>query len=247
MATKNAIIQPETRNYLAIAIVAAILLTASFYLTSYAVARPSGATVSPGTDDYGPTTATASSDPARGGVITQLDINASVQTNNWQGYYGFISQYIYLADSTEQIMYSWNVSSPDGYVLAGRASTINVSGLVQQQTCTVEDSVIGDAVTDKVSATFTNTTASDVIIGNRTLTGSNGTCTVDLFVDNQTNTTWEENLLYDGNGQYVYQVSIQNYGNEIFNGENKNYMMMVPEDEAGAAGTTNYFFWLELQ
>ena len=237
-------------RYLFVLVAAIALLTASFYMSNVAFARPTAATASPGTDDFGPPTGTAGSDPARGGVITQLTLNATVQTNNWQGYFGYVGSYIVLADSGNNWMYSWNVSNPQGSVLAARSASINVTGLAVQQTCTVEDSVIPDAVSDQVSDAFTNTTHTNITIGNVSISSqvdTGYTCSVDLFVNNISNTSWEENLLTDGNGNYIYQTFINYYDNEIFNDGNYNFQMMVPEDEAGAAGTTNYYFWLELQ
>lgn len=240
--------KPDTSKYVVVLFATIALLTVSFYLSSEASARPTGVTsISPGTDDFGPPTAAASSDPARGGVITQIDLTATVQTNNWQGYFGYVAATIVLSDSGASQMYSWNVTAPSGSVLASRTSTINVTGLSAQATCTVEDSIIGDAVTDKVSATFTAGAHSNITLGNLTVDQYTNTCTTDLMVDNTTNTTWEENLLKDGGGYYVYQAFIQNYGNEIFNDGNGAFQMMVPEDEAGAAGTTNYFFWVEIR
>jgi len=235
-----------TNRYIVFSAVALVCLSVSVCMTADVLARATGATsVTPGTDDFGPGTGTAATDPARGGVITMLAINATAQTNNWQGYYGNVGRYIVLADSTQKFMYSWNTTNQSlgsGSVIATRSASINWGALAVQGDCTVEDTVIPDAVNDKVNSTFANNTHTSIVIGNVTISAS--TCTTDLMVSNITNTTWEENMLTDG-VNYVYQTFIHS-GYNVFNGNEANFQMIVPEDEAGAAGTTSYYFWLEL-
>jgi hypothetical protein len=235
--------ETATNRYIIVALIAAIAASVSLYFSIGVIGAPTGAVVTAGSDSQ-MVQGAAGSDPATGGVITSLTLNATGQTNNWQGYWGYVGSYIVLADSGQRFMYSWNTTNQSsGSVIASRANSLNITALSNQSACTVEDSVIPDAINDKVSSTFTDGAHTSIVIGNVTI--SSNTCTTDLFVDNVSNTTWEENMLTDGNGKYVYQVFIHT-GYNVFNGNEANFQMIVPEDEAGAAGTTTYYFWLEL-
>ena len=96
-----------------------VLLVAPF-----AVAAPSGASVSQGTPEA-PTASSATTVDSVGGNVTQVNVSGWVVTTKWVGFYGEVSGDIRLADSSNHIFYQWTVSDPTGAVVYACNGTVS--------------------------------------------------------------------------------------------------------------------------
>lgn len=107
----------KLQNIAIFGIIAAILSV------SVAVAVPTGATVSEGTQEtYTPS---AESVTTEGGNVTQVNITGVTITNKWAGFWGEVSGYIVLADSSGKNFYNWTISDPTGAVVYAANDTIS--------------------------------------------------------------------------------------------------------------------------
>jgi len=85
---------------------------------------PFGATVTPGTNETAPQDA-AGNHAAIAGNVTELTLTAFTTTQSWQGYYGNVSGTIQLADGSDNVMYNWSLTSPEGEVYASTNDSVN--------------------------------------------------------------------------------------------------------------------------
>lgn len=195
---------------------------------------------------------------AEAGNVTQLTINASIITTSWQGYYGNITGVITLTDGSGQTMYDWSGGtdfSPVGEIYAGNSSVtswsdvicvnLNGDGVPGQQgiNSTVLEGYYGmdPTDTDGINETFTGT--NDITIGaNPTLSNCPATNT---YVNNASQSTkFNETLLTQNQtGTVIFATQVEN--NEPgYDGNSWDFQMIVGEN--GAAGTTPYYFYVEL-
>lgn len=87
-------------------------------------AIPSGATLSPISNETAPSDS-AGSHAAIAGNITEMDLTAFSTTQSWAGYYGNVTGTIQLADAEDHVLYNWSLTSPEGEVFASTNDTIN--------------------------------------------------------------------------------------------------------------------------
>lgn len=194
---------------------------------------------------------------AEAGNVTQLTINASIITTSWQGYYGNITGMVILADGDSNVMYDWTGGSgfsPVGEIYAGNSSVtdwsdvicvnLNGDGIPGQEgvNATVLEAYYGmdPTDTDGISETFQGTNS--ITIGTTTLSSCPATNT---YVDNSSQSTkFNETLLTQNQtGTVIFATQVEN--NEPgYDGSPWDFQMIVGEN--GAAGTTPYYFYVEL-
>ena len=194
---------------------------------------------------------------AEAGNVTQLTINASILTTSWQGYYGNITGVITLTDGSGQTMYDWSGGtdfSPVGEIYAGNSSVtswsdvvcvnLNGDGVPGQDgvNATVLEDYYGMSSTDTdgISETFQGT--NDITIGTTTLNSCPATNT---YVNNASQSTkFNETLLTENaTGTVIFATQVEN-DETGYDGSPWDFQMIVGEN--GAAGTTPYYFYVEL-
>ena len=194
---------------------------------------------------------------AQAGNVTQLTINASIITTSWQGYYGNITGMVILADGDSNTMYDWTGGtdfSPVGEIYAGNSSVtdwgdvicvnLNGDGIPGQGgvNATVLETYYGmePTDTDGISETFQGTNS--ITIGITTLNSCPATNT---YVNNATQSIkFNETLLTQNQTGTVICATQVESDETGYDGSPWDFQMIVGEN--GAAGTTPYYFYVEL-
>ena len=204
---------------------------------------------------------TAQTVQAQAGNVTQLEINITLQTNHWQGYYGNISGTITLDDANNYSMYRWQgMGDVNGNIYATEASSVswpnllcaNMSPSMQTYDCkgqgedcmnvTDMNNKYGMSPTDADSIDKTFTSVKNITVDTVSLTNCPGT---NLYQnDSAQSTSWNETILTVNNTEtLIYAVQTENnvYG---FNNKTWDFQMLVGQNES--VGTTTYYFYVEL-
>ncbi|MCX9010614.1 MAG: hypothetical protein OIN66_05760 [Candidatus Methanoperedens sp.] len=225
----------------------AIWMLLTFLIVLPAGAVPAGQTPTNNSNTtYNPS---AGSAPARGGNITNIDfINTLTQTSKWQAYYGNVTGKIILGNSSSGSMFNWTVSTLSGAVYATQQSVMNFTAwdnLAARTGANIDsDFSFTAGNSDSATNTFTGDPAALIVNGKSINGGSNtGTRTYNLA----RSPTWWTVALADSTapseGNYVF-AGILSPAGEAFDGTQKDFQMIVPENEA--SGTETYYFYVEL-
>lgn len=217
-------------------IIAVIIAVVAF--ATAATAATTGMTVTPVANDTA-TTASADSVIAIGGNITNIDIDATLQSTNWAGFFGDVTGTLTLAGSSNTF-YSWG-SINTGYILFANASTVDwASGVAigNSATRTAEDTAIGlTGLTDSVNNTFTDTTDMNGITIGVTTFGAGSAVSAN---SNSTGVDWTTFLLTSGTTR-LYGCAINQSGLD-YEGNAADFQLLVP---SGASRT--YYVFADLQ
>jgi hypothetical protein len=194
---------------------------------------------------------------AQAGNVTQLEINASVITKRWQGYYGNITGTITLDNAQGNTMYDWTAQdlAVTGEIYAASDTitswndiicvnltgngTGGPNGINKTQIETLYGMAADDG--DSVNATFRR--AHNVNVGTLALTDCPAT---NLYVNNNSQTTdfYESLLTENATGTVVFAADVDQ--NTIgFNGRPWDFQMIVAEN-GDVVGVTPYSFYVEL-
>jgi hypothetical protein len=202
--------------------------------------------------------ASAQSVTAEAGNVTLLEINTSLITKRWQGYYGNLSGTITLQDASGNVFYDWSATgstgfSPTGTIFAANDSSIiwaNVScvnfdgdGTSEGINLTQLETKYGMSSTDADGFDETFSGINNVDIGSRTLTGCNAT---NVYTNSSSLTgRWNETLLTQNATVnsiiFATQVESNLYG---FNNNTWDFQMIVAE--ADSVTVDAYYFYVEL-
>ena len=194
---------------------------------------------------------------AEAGNVTQLTINASIITTSWQGYYGNITGMIVLSDGSGSTMYDWTSGSgfsPVGEIYAGNYTVTNWGDVIcvnltgdgvpgqDGVNATVLEDYYGmdSADADGIDETFQGTNS--ITIGITTLNSCPATNT---YVNNATQSIkFNETLLTQNQtGTVIFATQVES-DETGYDGSPWDFQMIVGEN--GAAGTTPYYFYVEL-
>ncbi|NOZ80368.1 MAG: hypothetical protein GXP63_01735 [DPANN group archaeon] len=196
---------------------------------------------------------------ATAGYLTEVKIEGiAVVTEGWQGYYGNISGEVILDDADNNTLFSWNLISPGGEILAIRNSSVDwSSGQVSCPNTThisTENTLIFPGIygddTDNLTNTFNDTTHPAFSIGSNSFSADKCNYSLATYVNDNADTarTFNETLLYSENTKTMIYVGLINPKQEGFkSGTDKHdFQMLVGEDGHGNNATTRYFFFVEL-
>lgn len=222
-----------------------VLLVAAIVAVVYVTAEPTG----PDDITVGPSERRDTLDSfaveAEAGNVTELTIEALGITNYWQGYYGNVSGSIVLANANNDTLYNWTVASPSGQIYAARQASITWTGVgcMIQADIDAEDTLLGSTgSTDSVNNTFSSQTHPAFTVG-----------ATNIALDTCRSTSVQG----DGSGSVFYQVLLKESTDETiytalidpaqtgFDGGTYDFQMLVGED-GSTAGTTTYYFYVEL-
>ena len=229
-------------------------------LAAIAFAEPYGPTaISRDRDERGNVSAGTSEQEvqAQAGNVTQLSINTTKITNNWQGYYGNISGSITLDDASGNTMYDWSADdfSVIGEIYAANQSIADwndvicvnlagtgINGVSGINVTRLEDMYgIQPSEVDGLDETFLGT--EDIIIGTNTLSACPSTHTYQS--DSPQSNYWNETLITENATGTVIFASKVDDNTVGFDGNTWDFQMLVAED-GGTAGSTSYWFYVEL-
>jgi len=193
----------------------------------------------------------AQSVEARGGNVTEVNINALTQTRVWQGYYGNIAGEITLDNANNFTFYNWTAAEPRGQIYA----TLNTSIAWTGVTCfnfsndsaafhlTIENYYgITAPDVDGVNETYTATNHPAFQVGARTMSDCPTTY---IFRDDAAQTADFINvLLFDptlNDTGWIYTTVIENRSTATgspqdltcYNGQDCDFQILVNEDGHG--------------
>ncbi|PXF62093.1 MAG: hypothetical protein C4B59_00300 [Candidatus Methanogaster sp.] len=187
-------------------------------------------------------------DSAKGGFVTEMDLDGTSRTTRWQGYYGNVSGSIALADSQGHTMFSWAWNATEGgEVFATTNSSIPPwTGLTNNSTTQFLNEIDADwgwtnDPVDDAGATLNATT--NVNIADDSYQIAATTAGALQPYDSQ----WQCGAVATANpnerDDFVFVGIIQD-GKTSFASGSADYEMIVPTPDDGSAVT--YYFYMEL-
>ena len=208
-----------------------------------------------------------------GGYIFTANLNSLQQDTRWKAYVGNVTGTLTLDDADDNTIFQWSLTSVTGEVYATRASgSINWSGInctwrgesiarYNESNRTVEEfenrALNQSNKDDNITATFSKANHSSFTTGSIAI-GKNECFTVQtyqkdaaqVFADSN-NANFTPVILYDGtnitNGNVVYETKIESDVTGYRSDSTYDFQMLLPENGlAGFAGSTAYYFYVEL-
>jgi len=188
---------------------------------------------------------------AYAGNVTELSVTAHSTTQSWQGYFGNVSGTIQLTDGSDNVLYNWSTVSPNGEVYATRAFDVNFATVscAESSVISTEEAFIGQLSSDadSVSNTFTTPNHPEFFVGAVNISMNSCNSTNIYGPSGVQSFYFYEVLLADGASNIIY-TSILEQGKQGFDTMLHDFEMIVGEDgHEGNIGTTNYYFYVELQ
>ena len=171
-----------------------------------------------------------------------MNLNSTISTTKWAGYWGNVSGALVLApNSSSAYFYSWAWNVSNGGVVCAVAAPygFNWPSIASVTASAIDTTWAFGAASDNATNTLTSSSCALTVggisvtgtAGNKTGVGGFTTCAVD---DGATTTK----------GDYAFCVNISAAGS-LFNGGKGNYELIVPTNKSIAA-TETYSFWMEL-
>jgi hypothetical protein len=196
------------------------------------------------------------------GNVTQLNIVGTTVTQTWAGYYGNISGTITLDDSSNNTLYDWVLTNPEGEIYASESAIDFSYGNIEcynytktggsYLTLSSYETSLGLAADDAdgINETFALGTTYDSFYAGTNLI--DGTCPeTQLFNSSgsKNSNQFQEVLLYDdSSNKVVYTAILEETGILGFNNERWDFEMIVSENgHTGDTTTTTYYFYVELE
>jgi len=184
---------------------------------------------------------------AQGGNVTAVNIDALSVTQSWQGYFGNISGAITLDAADNSTFYNWTLATVQGEVYATRNATADFStaNCANSTERTNEETFLGQLATDgdSVSNTFQNATHPQFNVSTTQIPANNCYDTNAFSNDVSDTTRFHQILLADGASSIIYTTIIDN-GQISFDNSVADFQILV--SEPSTAGTTTYYFFVEL-
>jgi hypothetical protein len=185
-----------------------------------------------------------------GGNVTGLNLNTTIITPSWQGYYGNISGKIVLTNALGNNFYDWDVVTPTGEVYATRAIDVNFATVncTDASEILTEESFIGQTTNDgdSVNNTFNQQLHPEFSVGSLTLAANSCKSTNINVNSSSQSSNFYEVLISDSASNLVY-TSIIDADQAGFDSNSYDFQMLVGENgHNGDTQTTPYYFFMEL-
>ncbi len=184
-----------------------------------------------------------------GGVISKMNITATVQNPHWKAFVGWIDGKFTLDDSSGSTIYDWTLSTIGGEVYATRASgianwaTISCADATE---ITAEDTALNHTGEDNITSTFTaSSNAATFVVAGTTI--SAGTCSAtNTYINNASQSTrFEEVILHDGSD--IIFTTILEEDRQGYDGNDYDFQMIIPEVALSTwSSSTAYYLYVEL-
>lgn len=230
-------------------IVLTILLLNTLLFSSLAIATPTGPSAINITDNETKVTTAGQIVNISGGIISKINITASMQNPHWKAFVGWIDGKFTLDDSSGSTIYDWTLSSIGGEVYATRASgtagweTISCANATE---ITAEDTALNHTGEDNITSTFTaSSNVNTFVVAGTTI--SAGACSAtNTYINNQTQATkFEEVILHDETD--IIFATVLEEDEPGYDGSDYDFQMLVPEVALETwASSTAYYLYVEL-
>ncbi|MGD9276126.1 MAG: hypothetical protein PVJ67_03050 [Candidatus Pacearchaeota archaeon] len=215
-------------------------------------AGPSGASLVGGSNETAPADS-PDANSAFAGNITELTITGYSTTQTWQGYFGNVTGIIQLADASDNVLYNWSLSDPEGEVYASNASSIAWASIacynVDTDSLGIESSYnIGATDVDGLNETFA-VNNHDAFYTNSVEFTENECSSVQLYDDTGASVDqhFEEVVLTDA-ANIIFASLLEDASVDGFDQADHDFEMLVLEDgHDGDVSTTTYYFYVELE
>jgi len=186
---------------------------------------------------------------AQGGNVTEVNINALTITRSWQGYYGNVTGQIALQNALNETFYNWSLTAVRGEVYATRVNSVTWTsvGCANAANRTLEETYLGQALTDGDSVTNTYNSTTHPALNVSTVQISANTCFSTYgYVNNNSQASDFPMVLLQSGANIVYTTILDD--NTVgFDGKAHDFELLVGENEKdGNLGATPYYFWVEL-
>lgn len=230
-------------------IVLTMLLFTIILFTSLVIATPTGPSTINITANETKAPTAGSMVNISGGIISKMNITATVQNPHWKAFLGWIDGKFTLDDSSGSTIYDWTLSSISGEIYATRAAGVANWGTVSCANATeitAEDIALNHTGGDNITSTFTASSniATFVVAGT---TISAGTCSAtNTYTDiGPVGTEFEEVILHDTTN--IIYATILEDNQTGYDGAGYDFQMIVPEvAEDTWSGSTAYYLYVEL-
>lgn len=235
-----------TQLALALATIAiAVLLIAQF-----AIAVPSGASVTFVSQSQAGSGSAGNRSDA-GGTITTIILNATSQNGFWKAYVGNVTGALTLDDANGFTIYDWSLNNVtiSGEVYTTRNSGVDFTAMecANGTTITTEESFLGmtAGTPDSINGTFNYSVHSGFSVGSTSI--SNSTCQStftyvnDVAQASSETADFQEILLQDNQSILVYTTLIENDATG-YDGTNTFDFQMLVGNHNNATAVTYYFY-----
>lgn len=234
---------------------------------------PTGASVTTGTPETGPSGIAGNASAYAGNITGLVVFSPNSISQAWQGFYGNVSGGLRLANAADEVLYNWSLASPQGEVYSSTNSTVSwpniqcfnftalgnytdetgnggTTNLYGTNLTILEERFnINSSDRDSVNYTF-RMFNHDSFLTSSQLFSADECRSIQLF--NSTGVgqdgVFEEVLLYEPVTTSVVFTSILEDSGSGFNNAAVDFEMIVLEDGHGSdTDATTYFFYVELE
>ena len=232
------------RNFLLIFALIVIL-----HISLALAVEPFGATINPGTSQRANASNPGTDVNAIAGNVTELNVFGYTTTQSWQGYYGNVTGVIRLADISDNVLYNWSLTTPEGEIYASNASTVRWSTIQcydATNNLTFFENMFGIGATDDdgIDVTFALNNHAEFYTNSVQFTA--GECDNAKIFDSAGIGVFDEALLTDGKNMVFASLLADNANG--FDNVPHDFEMLVLEDGHGTdVATSTYYFWVELE
>lgn len=184
-----------------------------------------------------------------GGIISKLNITASVQNPHWKAFVGWIDGKFTLDDSGGSTIYDWTLSTVGGEVYATRASSIANWGTIScadAAEITAEDTTLIHTGEDNITSTFTAGSNTQPFVVAGTAIAATDCYATNTYVNNVSQgASFEEVILHDTSD--IIFATILEEDVTGFDGTAYDFQMIVPENASSTwTSSTAYYLYVEL-
>ncbi|PIT84156.1 hypothetical protein COU37_04815 [Candidatus Micrarchaeota archaeon CG10_big_fil_rev_8_21_14_0_10_45_29] len=191
---------------------------------------------------------------AWGGNVTELNLSIASVTLHWQGFYGSIVASLQIGTGSglaNGTLKQWNVSNISGQMYASRSSTVDFTVLnsTSSNLSNLDDAFsFLQGANDAAINSGSNSANPAFNIGQYAVSANSFPLITSR--DDSGNEVWNEVIMRhatDGSPSDFVFVGILNNSGVAFNGDSAHFQIVVPEDSAGDATATTYYFYGEIQ
>ena len=237
------------REEMKIVFLITIFFFAIISLSAFSVATPTGPSNINITANETKATTAGQMVNISGGIISKMNISASVQNPHWKAFVGWIDGKFTLDDSSGSTIYDWTLTTVGGEVYATRASGIaNWASIscADAAEITAEDVALDHTGEDNITSTFTaGSNSQPFVVAGTTI--SAGTCSAtNTYVNNATQSSvFEEVILHDTSD--IIFATILEEDEPGYDGNDYDFQMLVPENANSTwTSSTAYYLYVEL-
>jgi len=226
---------------LSLLIIAAVFLVISMSFVTTTFAAPSGASVTPGSQETAPSQ-DAGTVQTEGGNVTPVDVSAYQVTGKWAGFYGNVSGDIRLADSSGNIFYKWTISDPTGGVVYACNGTVDNWASSNLAPLYASDGYLPSFLITGTDS-FNNTFTQQENFGSPTITVNNVNYTY-TYSNNAPGSNFKTYALRTSDGSVLIWAGMINSQKATFNNKVGDYQILAGVNSE--SNPTTFYFYLEL-